>query len=183
MKPSARRRIERQITELMKADGDRCSSCKTPFPDNSRTFGGITAGGDSALVGECCHRKLKDTILSGVYVDQRYKGLKFGQAGQGQQPRSAAQISEAVDAMQRTFQRMDQATDTVKVKGGVATKDARINTADSPWKDDDARWFKANQTRSHRLRPAFAGELEGLSNADGPIPAGHEYQMLAACRT
>ena len=28
MKPSARKRVERQITKLMRRDGDRCSSCK-----------------------------------------------------------------------------------------------------------------------------------------------------------
>jgi hypothetical protein len=27
------------------------------------------------------------------------------------------------------------------------------------WKADDAAWFKANPKRSHRLRPAFLGEL------------------------
>jgi hypothetical protein len=159
----------------MKEDGDRCSSCKSPFPHNSRSFGGVTAGGDAALVGECCQRTLKEVILSGVYVDQRYRDLQLGKA---HPPRSAAQISDAIDAMQRTVQRIDQATDTIKAKGGLAAKDARINTADSLWKEDDARWFKANPTRAHRLRPAFAGELEGLSHANEPIPVGHEYQVL-----
>lgn len=78
MKPAARRRVERQITELMKEDGDRCSACKTPFPHNSRTFGGVTEGGNVALVGECCHSKLKAVVLSGVYVDNRYRSLPFG---------------------------------------------------------------------------------------------------------
>jgi hypothetical protein len=178
MKPSARRRVERQIKELMRVDGDRCSSCKTPFPHNSRTFGGVKAGGEAALVGECCRRELKEGILAGVYVDQRYQSLPFGQTGQGTQPRSPSEIAEAVDAMQRSFQRLDQAANTIKAKGGIAAKDARINTTDSPWKDDDARWFKANPTRSHRLRSAFAGELKDLPHADEPIPPGHEYQML-----
>jgi len=43
------------------------------------------------------------------------------------------------DAMQRSFQRIDQATDTIKAKGGIAAKNVRLNTLDSPWKDDDAR--------------------------------------------
>jgi hypothetical protein len=30
---------------------------------------------------------------------------------------------------------------------------------DTPWKDDDAAWFKANPARSHCARPAFPGEL------------------------
>lgn len=179
MKPAARRRVERQIADLMGRDGDRCSSCKAPFPHNSRTFGGITAGGDAALVGECCQRKLKEIVLSGLYVDQRYNDMpREGQAGQGPQPRSPSEVAEAIDAMQRSFQRIDQAANDIKAKGGVAAKNVRLNTSDSPWKDDDARWFEANQTRSHRLRPAFPGELEGLPHFTDPIPAGHELQML-----
>jgi hypothetical protein len=178
MKPSARKRVERQITELMRRDGDRCSSCKAPFPHNSRTFGGVTVGGDAALVGECCRGKLRETILSGLYVDQRYRNTSLGQSGQGPQPRSPSEVAQAIDAMQRSFQRIDQATDTIKAKGGIAAKNVRLNTLDSPWKDDDARWFAANRTRSHRLRLAFAGELEGLPFSAEPIPAGHEFQIL-----
>ena len=51
--------------------------------------------------------------------------------------------AQAIDAMQRSFQSIDQATDTIKAKGGIAAKNVRLNTLDSPWKDDDARWFAA----------------------------------------
>jgi hypothetical protein len=178
MKPSARKRVERQITELMRRDGDRCSSCKAPFPHNSRTFGGVTVGGDAALVGECCQGKLKEMVLSGLYVDQRYKDMPLRQTGEMPQPRAPFEVAEAIDAMQRSFRRIDQATDTIKAKGGIAAKNMRLNTSDSLWKDDDARWFAANQTRTHRLRSAFPGELEGLPHSTEPIPPGHEFQML-----
>jgi hypothetical protein len=31
-------------------------------------------------------------------------------------------------------------------------------TAPAAWRENDRRWFEANPTRSHRLRPAFDGE-------------------------
>ncbi|HXI08866.1 MAG: hypothetical protein ACRC1G_12460 [Bradyrhizobium sp.] len=179
MKPAARRRVERQITGLMAEDGDRCSECKTPFPHNSRTFGGVTAGGSAALVGECCRSKLKETVLSGVYVDNRYQGLPFGVGdNQRQAPLTSDEISQEIDAMQQTFKGIDQKTESIKAKGGVTGKRTQLNTADSVWKDDDAQWFKANRSRAHRLRAPFPGELEGRPESKAPAPAGHEYQML-----
>lgn len=178
MKPSARRRVEREISELMKADGDRCSVCKTEFPHNSRTFGGVMSGGGAALVGECCERKLKTTVLSGVYVDNRYQNLPFGAAGQQQAPRTAGQISQAIDAMQKTFRSIDQETETLIAKGGLTGKKAQLNTADSEWKSEDARWFKAHMNRAHRIRAPFPGELEGLPHSEVPLPAGHEHRVL-----
>jgi len=177
MKPSARRRVERQIIELTNSKGDQCSNCQTPFPHNSRSFGGVTAGGKVALVGECCQRTLKQVILSGVYLDQRYKDLDLGKGGK-EQPRTPADVSKAIAAMQQTFQRIDDTANTIKAKGGWGARNARINTASSPWKDDDARWFKANPTRAHRLRPAYPGELDDVSDLQGPVPAGHELQVL-----
>jgi len=176
MKPSARRRIERQITELMKRDGDRCSICKAPLPHNSRTFGGVTSGGDAALAGECCGEKLKETVLSGLYVDQRYKDMPW-RAEPGQRVNSPSEVTQAIDAMQHSFRRIDQAADAIKAKGGMATKKPRINTTGSAWKADDALWFETHQARAHRLRPAFPGELEGMSPSEF-LPAGHEYQVL-----
>lgn len=177
MKPSARRRVERQIKELMKDDGDRCSSCGTPFPHNSRSFGGITAGGDAALVGECCQNKLKEIVLSGLYIDQRFKDLALP-AGEPAKPHSVADVSAAIGAMQHTFRRIEDETNKIKAKGGWVGKNASVNTAESPWKSDDARWFQQNPARAHRLRPAFPGELEGLPEATTPLPSGHEFQIL-----
>src|SRR5216684_2156650 len=179
MKPSARRRVEREIQDLMKADGDACSLCKAPFPHNSRTFGGVTGGGVPALVGDCCQSKLREVVLSGVYVHNDYQGLRFSTPGERESPPlSAVQVSNAVDALQQTFRAIDKKADTIKAKGGIAGRQARLNTEDSAWKDDDARWFKANGARSHRLRAVFPSELEGMPHANNPLPAGHEYQML-----
>jgi hypothetical protein len=52
--------------------------------------------------------------------------------------------------------------------------------SDSPWKADDAAWFEANPTRSHRLRPILAGEAEQLFDGSSVpvLPPGHEYQVL-----
>jgi hypothetical protein len=43
--------------------------------------------------------------------------------------------------------------------GYPGRKASPISFERTPWKDDDAAWFKANPTRSHRARPAFPGEV------------------------
>lgn len=54
------------------------------------------------------------------------------------------------------------------------------NIAPSPGKTSDARWFRANPTRSHRLRRCWPGELVALPNFGKlpAAPAGYEYEML-----
>jgi hypothetical protein len=47
---------------------------------------------------------------------------------------------------------------------------------EDPWKINDANWFKANPSRSHRLRSVFPGEIKTLSSFD--VPPGHELQVL-----
>jgi hypothetical protein len=166
---------------MMTADGDRCSICKADLPHNSRTFGGVTAGGDTALVGQCCEHKIKEIVLTGLYVSHGYEGLIPRPNETPAGPMSAAQTSRAINTMQQTFQKIDQVASSIATKGGVPSKMPRINTASSPWKDDDAGWFKANKSRAHRLRPAFPGEIDALqagSDKDEPPPIGHEFQIL-----
>lgn len=43
--------------------------------------------------------------------------------------------------------------------GGLGpTQRMRLNIDDTPWKEDDRRWFAANPKRAHRLRHRFPGE-------------------------
>src|ERR1700743_2996266 len=70
MKPSARRRVERQIQAIMERDGDNCSLCRKPFEHNTKTFVGVTAGGDAALVGLCFEAKLKAVVPAGIYANR-----------------------------------------------------------------------------------------------------------------
>jgi hypothetical protein len=70
MKPSARRRVERQVRALMESNGDQCSICKKDLPHNTRIFGGVIAGGSVVQSGECCACKLKETVFTGIYVSR-----------------------------------------------------------------------------------------------------------------
>jgi hypothetical protein len=58
---SRRKKIERKLTAIMEgADGDRCSLCKRPFPENAATHGGISHGGAIAIVGDCCSKHVNN---------------------------------------------------------------------------------------------------------------------------
>jgi hypothetical protein len=57
-----------KIVEIIKSDGDDCSLCRSPFPSNSLVTGGIARGGGMVLVGDCCHQKLKERHVFGIYV-------------------------------------------------------------------------------------------------------------------
>jgi hypothetical protein len=63
-----RDRIADAIREYMERDGDHCSLCRAPFPHMGRTFGGLTAAGVVALVGECCRLKLRVHVTGGIYI-------------------------------------------------------------------------------------------------------------------
>jgi hypothetical protein len=53
-----------------------------------------------------------------------------------------------------------------------------INVGENDWKADDARWFKANPARSHRLRPIFPGETFGGKRIRSFPPFGHHEAVL-----
>jgi len=170
MKPSARRRVEREVRKIMENQGDWCSICGTPFDHNSKTFGGVIAGGRAALAGECCKNKLKETILAGVYVRPEHGGV-WGS------------VVVAAESIQGSVSSVDSLGAEIAKKAGILNEDSRsprINMTDSPWKGDDAAWFEANPKRSHRLRKLLEGETKDLFAGSTPpsLPPGHEYQVL-----
>jgi hypothetical protein len=61
-------------------------------------------------------------------------------------------------------------------KAGLSTVGI-VSAGVSPLSCDDRKWFAANPQRSHRLRPAFPGEL-AASRVSIPMPSGHEVQYL-----
>lgn len=65
--------IVRAIVRLIAKNSDNCTICHAPFPLNSKTFGGITATGRVAFVGECCASKLEGVHVSGLsnIIDHR----------------------------------------------------------------------------------------------------------------
>jgi hypothetical protein len=57
-----------------------------------------------------------------------------------------------------------------------------MGSATTPWSCDDRQWFAANPQRSHRLRPAFPGELDALRGSNPSCelqaPPDHEIQFV-----
>lgn len=165
----------------MESDGDHCSICKKDLPHNSQTFGGVIAGGVVALSGECCAGKLKERVLTGVYVNRNnYGGFQQTNAPRNPTSLRPEQIAGAVAGLQDHFAKIDPAGAEILKRAGVPSMTPILNTADSAWKADDAAWFTANPTRAHRLRPTLPGEL-GTLFPGGMVPAvpeRHEFQVL-----
>lgn len=180
MKPAARRRVERSIREIMASDGDRCSICKKTFDHNCKTFGGVTAGGISALVSECCKDKIKEIVLAGLYSNQNYDFLTQSTDNNKQRATSTDDIANAIDHIQKHVAGLDALGNNIARKGSVLGNTTRVHTANSLWKTDDAEWFRANPTRAHRMRRMHPGEDSTLF--PGPSipqpPSGHEHQVL-----
>jgi hypothetical protein len=103
----SRRKLKRAIRTLIENDGDRCSLCHTAFSHNSRTYGGTTAAGVPALVGECCASKLETVVATGLYLTRSYQGFAAG-TGSGRSY-SIEETARAIDAHQRYFAEVDRA--------------------------------------------------------------------------
>lgn len=176
MKPSSRRRVEREIQAFIKSDGDRCSLCHADLPHNSRTYGGITSAGASALVGQCCRKMLGETILSGLYVKQDHFDLPRG-VGHG--AASPQHVEEALAGMQAIFEQRSEVRTSVARRAGLDPAHAVISNGKSDWKTDDMRWFQVNADRLHRLRRLIGDEAVTFGTiANEPMPNGHELQVL-----
>jgi len=159
MKPSARRRVEREIRAMMERDGDHCSVCRAPLPHNSRTFGGVLRGGEPALAGECCRAGLTVTILQGIYLARDFEDLPDGWRGGSSGTLPQAKVEDAIRAVQSLANARSKIRTDVSNRGGVDPDRTIIYMEASPWKSDDANWFEANPDRTHRLRPSFDGEF------------------------
>ena len=180
MKPSSRRRVERHLRKMMEVDGDKCSLCKKPFPHNGQTFGGVTSAGVPAMVSECCRPRLKEIVLSGVYVNRSYDGMRIEGDTRSGASLPPDQIMGAVDQLQKHFAAIDKLSADIARRGGIHSDTPNITFSETAWKTDDAAWFKNNPARSHRLRPVFSGEDTALSKGSSmsALPLGHEFQVL-----
>ncbi len=180
MKPAARRRVEREIRELVRLDGDHCSLCRAPLEHNSRTYGGTTKVGKSVLAGDCCKGEVAVMVLSGIYlhrdVDDLVAALPVGSA---KASASAEQVKGAIDALHGLFsQRQAEGKDILR-RAGFEEGNAKLFTQQTLWKLDDASWFELRPTRAHRLRQMIGDEavVSGFATLS-PLPEGHELQVL-----
>ena len=157
---AARRRADREITKLIKRDGDRCSLCHAALTHNCKTFGGVTASGAVAITGECCASKLAFVLGAGFYLDRnhRYDFLRSRGSGEACPDEAAA---AAIDRYREGIAAADRWTaDILKRSGTPQAPRVLMSLFDSPWKDNDKAWFEENPDRSHRLRPLFPGEID-----------------------
>jgi hypothetical protein len=57
-----------------------------------------------------------------------------------------------------------------------------VSRHDKPWKADDAAWFKNCRNRSHRLRPPYAGEAEGLCRPGYTLQSRPGFEVMILVR-
>lgn len=108
MRPSARRRVERELQGIIERDGDVCSVCGRAFPHNSKTVGGVTLAGTVVLVGECCARKVSETVISGLYLDHPYDVVGASGEPSIRESKGAARIEKHIEALQDILADVDK---------------------------------------------------------------------------
>jgi hypothetical protein len=167
------RKLFRAVETLIKTDGDVCSICRAPFVHNCRTFGGESLEGQPALVGDCCRSRLQRQVSVGLYLKHSGYDELFPRGG------TAGEVSaEVLEKAVTIFQQMVAETDDCVRRAGLpATVRPQVSVDDAIWKTDDAAWFAANPTRSHRLRPVFAGEVEAIGRTL-PDLAGYQHAAM-----
>ena len=180
MKPSSRRRVEREIRDIMRRDGDHCSLCRREFAPNDRTFGGVTSTGEAALVGSCCEKRLSVCILQGLFMSADLPG-----ADQllGRKPTSGMHSPEEVERAIAAFQSVGEAHERrrsdLASRAGINPASTKLNTDATAWKAADAAWFASHPSRSHRLRSVLPGEEGAIGEIAGQqLPLNHEVQVI-----
>ncbi len=66
-----RRRLIRQLKQVMDDDGDHCGICRAAFTSNCNSYGGIDADGRAVMVGDCCQPRLRYELARGIYLQHR----------------------------------------------------------------------------------------------------------------
>lgn len=105
----------------------RCSICKTNLQHNSKTYGGITAGGMAALAGECCKSKLKEVIVPGVYTRHNYDRLTITSDAPEPATLPADQLDSAVEHLQDYFTKIDGIAADIAKRGGLPLQETGVN--------------------------------------------------------
>jgi hypothetical protein len=162
-----RRRFQKEFATMMESAPDACGICGKPFPHNSKTFGGFSRRGMIALAGECCQTKMQETFASGLYVSKNFDHLPRMNGESTDSSATEEDANSAVDVIQSHFKHIDSQAEKIAARAGIRTSAPPVFLSDSPWKADDAAWFKSRPDRSHRLRSMFEGE----------IPAAHPLML------
>lgn len=180
MNRSARRRFEKEFDVLLRTDGDHCTICRKPLEHNERTYGGLTTNEKVALTANCCQKKLSVQLVTGLYMTRYSETLPPIEPRDDGDITPSADVERSIDALQQHFGRMEAIVADVRKRAGVKGQAGMINFDNSPWKTDDADWFKERPGRSHRLRQMFDGEILSLPSelASYAIPDGHRMEVI-----
>lgn len=132
------------------------------------------------MVGECCAKKIEHLVLSGIFLHHDYDTIPHTKDDLEEATLTPAEIGDAVERLQNHVAGVDRFASDIAKRAGIPTGRMRVTTSDNPWKADDAAWFKANPSRSHRLRPMFPGEETTLFDPGNrtALPPNHAFQVL-----
>lgn len=180
MKRADRRRFDKEFKKIMSTASDNCTICGKPFEHNCKTFGGFSARGTTVLTSECCVQKIEAVMTSGIYLTKYLDSIQLTKQGVKKQRVSAENMTNAVETIRSHVTKLDTLSGRVMRQAGLQTQAQNIFIADSPWKSDDAAWFKSHPNRSHRLRPMFESEAATLPTeiTTMKIPAKHRWEIL-----
>ncbi len=175
-----RRNIERKIRKMIRQSGDNCTICGRPYKHNSRTVGGLTADGEVALAGECCADKIVHGVTAGVFTNRNHDDLiALRGKRMGGTESSSEDIGRALDSLQEGIANRDRFASDLRRRAGIQSDSGQLHLGESLWKSDDAAWFSANPTRSHRLRPLIANEGGTIARIYfDSLPPDHEVQIV-----
>lgn len=174
-----RLKLERDIQRLLAKDGDHCTLCRRPFAHGDKTYYGRGPKKKTVILGDCCTDALRTGVAMGLYTDRAYDVLSGAPTGTAT-PLPSGDLTEMIDGLQSFITATDMTATDVANRAGVPPKAAGVYLKDTAWKRDDAAWFEANPTRSHRLRVLLEGEREAMpaERALEPMPEGHELQVV-----
>ncbi len=175
-----RRRFEKEFAKIMKAPPDNCMACSVAFQHNCKTYGGITAHGQTVLVGECCVQRLASVMGQGLYVTRNFDSVPRPGPKGAKQGMAPEMMTNVVESLQAHFSELDTLSNTLMRQAGLQYSPSGVNVSHSPWKADDAAWFASHPNRSHRLRPLFDGEEASIPKEimSAALPAKHRIEIL-----
>lgn len=175
-----RRRFDKEFRKVLSTSGDCCGLCGRALEHNSKTFGGFSVDLQTVLTGECCIRRLSSIMAGGVYVNKNIDAMPRGNHGDKSHHISQEDAATVMESIQLHFAELDEVTGDLLRKAGVERHPTNVSFESSPWKADDAAWFKSHPRRSHRMRRMYNGEASSLSKdvVLGAPPENYRYEIL-----
>lgn len=181
MNRAERRRFEREFPKIVRRSGDNCGLCGLELMHNTKAYGGFDLNHCVVLVGECCVHRMSAIHRTGIYFSQATGARHSDECVELSRKSTGTDVDVAVRALHAFYSGVDRMTaDTLRDGGVDSIAPDLVDIADSPWKDDDAKWFRDHPNRSHRLRAVYPGEAESVAGRVSPaeVPAHHQMVIL-----